>query len=295
MDLQLVLDQPQVAGPLALFPVYSNGPVAPDYLPGPRATDQLTINEQDGFAEVGQLTVINAADRPVLLVEGDTVLGAKQNRTLNVSVLIAARGTAAIPVSCVEAGRWGAPRAAGFSPRHAPGALRGPKTASVSRSVARGTGRQSNQGEVWENVGRYAAAFSVDSPTSALEDVHRSVERNVNKLDQNLRPSPDQRGVVVAIGSTVRSIDLFDKPETLDAYWEQLVHGYAVDALAQPDARATATLADAKAFVALMSEARVTDVSGVGLGEELHLTSTRIAGTGLRWAGAVCHLSAFAA
>jgi hypothetical protein len=73
------------------------------------------------------------------------------------------------------------------------------------------------------------------------------------------------------------------------------VHGYAIDALVQPHTQATATLADAKAFAALMSEARVTDVSGIGLGEELHFTSSRIAGTGLRWEGAVCHLAAFAA
>ena len=62
-------------------------------------------------------------------------------------------------------------------------------------------------------------------------------------------------------------------------------------ALGQP--LATATLADAKAFAAVLSEAQLTEVPGAGLGEELHLSSHQVAGVGLRWDGAICHLSAF--
>ena len=43
----------------------------------------------------------------VLFLEGEELVGAKQNRILNTSVLIAAHTKSKIPVSCVEAGRWG--------------------------------------------------------------------------------------------------------------------------------------------------------------------------------------------
>ena len=292
MELQLVLDKPHVAGPLALFPIFSDAPAAPDYLPGPRAVDLLEVSEREDGAAVPELLVRNLADAAVLLVEGETLVGTKQNRTLNVSVLVAPHHKTVIPVSCVEAGRWDAPQRAKRSPRHAPSGLRSFKTESVNRSVERGAGRHSNQGEVWAAVDSYATRFSVDSPTAALEDVHRSVHADVERLARDLEPATEQRGVLMAIGSTVRSLDLFDKPDSLAAYWDSLVRGYALDALGQP--AATATFADAKAFAARLNEATLSEVPGAGLGEELHLTSSDIVATGLRWQGAVCHLAAFA-
>jgi hypothetical protein len=292
MELQLVLDQPQVAGPLALFPVFSDAPSAPDYVPGPSAGDLIAVGERDDGAAVPELLVWNHAETPVLLVEGETLVGAKQNRTLNLSVLIAANTKTVIPVSCLEAGRWDAPKGATRSPRHAPGDLRKFKTESVNRSVARGTGRSSDQGEVWAAVDRYATRFAVESPTAALEDVHGAIDSDVQRLVRELRPVPEQRGVIVATGSTVRSLDLFDKADTLAVYWDGLMRGYAMDAIGQP--ATTATLADAKAFAAMLSEAQLTEASGAGLGDELHLSSHQVTGVGLRWEGAVCHLAAFA-
>ena len=292
MELQLTLDQPQVAGPLTLFPVYSDAPAAPDYLPGPRAVDLLEVSEREDGAAVPELLVRNLAGCPVLLVEGETLVGAKQNRTLNVSVLVAPHGKTVIPVSCVEAGRWNTPRSAKRSPRHAPSALRSFKTESVNRSVESGAGRRSDQGEVWAAVADYATHFAVASPTAALEDVHDSIHADVERLARDLTPAEGQRGVLMAVGSTVRSLDLFDKADTLAAYWDSLVRGYAMDALGQPPA--TATLADGNAFAAVLSEARWSESPGAGLGRELHLTSSDVVATGLHWAGAICHLAAFA-
>ena len=42
----------------------------------------------------------------VLLYDGEELVGAKQNRILNVTVLVAEQTGVRIPVSCVEQGRW---------------------------------------------------------------------------------------------------------------------------------------------------------------------------------------------
>jgi len=55
---------------------------------------------------VPNLAVDNKGERFVLFVEGQELRGAKQNRVLNASVLIAAHTKTVIPVSCVEQGRW---------------------------------------------------------------------------------------------------------------------------------------------------------------------------------------------
>ena len=53
-----------------------------------------------------ELLVENPLDADVLLYDGEELVGAKQNRILNVSVLAGAHSKLTIPVSCVEQGRW---------------------------------------------------------------------------------------------------------------------------------------------------------------------------------------------
>ena len=66
----------------------------------------LRIDEVSESGSVPQLAVANPTDANVLLYDGEELLGAKQNRILNVTVLVAAQSTTPIPVSCVEEGRW---------------------------------------------------------------------------------------------------------------------------------------------------------------------------------------------
>jgi hypothetical protein len=57
---------------------------------------------------VPELLATNPLESNVLLYDGEELLGAKQNRILNVTVLVAATSETRIPVSCVEEGRWSA-------------------------------------------------------------------------------------------------------------------------------------------------------------------------------------------
>ena len=53
-----------------------------------------------------ELMVENKGDMRVLFIEGEELVGAKQNRILNTSILVPAKSKTKIPVSCVERGRW---------------------------------------------------------------------------------------------------------------------------------------------------------------------------------------------
>jgi len=77
----------------------------------------LLVKELEDGASVGDLVVLNPTDANVLLYEGEEVLGAQQNRTFDVSVLVAASRSLRVPVSCVEHGRWdGARHGEAFRP-----------------------------------------------------------------------------------------------------------------------------------------------------------------------------------
>ena len=73
------------------------------------------VTELDAAGSVPELLAKNPLDSNVLLYDGEELLGAKQNRILNVTVLVPARSESKIPVSCVEEGRWHA-RSAHFAP-----------------------------------------------------------------------------------------------------------------------------------------------------------------------------------
>lgn len=65
-----------------------------------------TVEEVSESGSVPDLLVDNQGELRLLLLEGEELRGAKQNRVLNTSVLVAAHTRLKIPVSCVEQGRW---------------------------------------------------------------------------------------------------------------------------------------------------------------------------------------------
>src|SRR5262249_24781848 len=79
----------------------------------------FNVEEVSAAGSVPELAVRNPLEQKVLLYDGEELLGAKQNRILNVTVLVASESTTVIPVSCVEEGRWSARSAFFSSARHA--------------------------------------------------------------------------------------------------------------------------------------------------------------------------------
>src|SRR6266478_9684431 len=71
------------------------------------AEGKVRVTELNAGGSVPELRLENAADLPVLLVDGEELVGAKQNRVLNLTILAPPKHTTVIPVSCVESGRWG--------------------------------------------------------------------------------------------------------------------------------------------------------------------------------------------
>src|SRR4051794_8775907 len=80
MELELIVKDPLVRGPLALYPLFSAAPSAPPYLTGPEAErlGVLRVSEKPGGAAVPELAIHNTGALPLLLIEGETLVGAKQ-------------------------------------------------------------------------------------------------------------------------------------------------------------------------------------------------------------------------
>jgi hypothetical protein len=70
------------------------------------AAGWTVVTEVSEQGRVPELKVVNRGPKPTLIIDGEELLGAKQNRVVNLTILVAAKPELTIPVSCVEAGRW---------------------------------------------------------------------------------------------------------------------------------------------------------------------------------------------
>jgi hypothetical protein len=104
----LEISEPVSHGLLHIFPLLGDARAEQDLslLEDALQAGTLHIEELHEGGSVPELRVVNEGIFPVLILEGDELLGAKQNRVVNSSVLVAAESELILPVSCVERGRW---------------------------------------------------------------------------------------------------------------------------------------------------------------------------------------------
>lgn len=279
---------------VSLFPVHVLQPLPTRVITG--APGAVEITEADAES-VPTLAVTSLVDDPVLLVEGETLAGGLQQRTLNVSVLVPPRSRLDVPVSCVEASRWGGSRdfegVSGQTSRR----VRRAKAASVSRSVRETGHKHSDQMAVWASVDHELDRLDVASPTRNFADsdeLFTGDGRFAEALDElvELGPLPGQCGVVAAHGSRVVSAEVYATHDLLVAHWPNLVRAALLDAIDEPRSRPSATRA--LRFLRRLATGGGIDTVGVGMGRERHVESKRIVGQVLTLDDAVIHASAFA-
>ena len=231
---QVQVGQPIRYRTLSVFPLFDGSMTPVEYTLSDEGigSGSVAVEEVSESGSVPDLLVENKGDVRVLFLEGEELVGAKQNRVLNTSVLIAARSKTKIPVSCVEQGRWRyKSRKFGSSGSHSSSKLRYFLKSSVSRSVLARRGHRSDQGKVWEEVARQQSALGTPSRTSAMADTFRAYEEDVAEFREKLQYVDGACGLAVAIGKKVVAVDLFDKATTCRKVWQRLLSGYVLDAL----------------------------------------------------------------
>jgi len=225
---------------------------------------------------VPDLLVENKSDMRVLFIEGEELVGAKQNRILNTSVLIAAHTKSKIPVSCVEQGRWGySSRRFGSSGSHSPSKVRRALKASVSRSVREKRGHRSDQSEVWSEVACLHETHEISSATVAMSDAFDTHRDRIAEYRKGLKYVDGATGMAVAVGDHVISIDVFDKPATCEKVWDRLLSGVVFDALEAGETDQRATAADVERFVGNARDLSWEQAQSVGEGDEYRASSEK--------------------
>jgi len=214
---------------IALESVLPN--TSPDYLTFEQAQAGQAIEVHEAPMQTVPTVEARIGPKPVLVLGGDTIVGGAQNRIINISILLKAAATTAIPVSCLELGRWNDGRHF-QSGRPVDHSLRGMVSEQVTRGARASSGADANrfaadQGAIWQEIGERQGRAGFDSPTQAIHDVYLREERSVDDFVRAFPMPAGTRGVAIGLFDRLVGLDLFDSTETLERQWSRLVAGAA--------------------------------------------------------------------
>lgn len=256
---------------LALYPLYGESTSQVEYRLSEEALadESLLVEEVNDSGSVPELFVENKGDTQVLFLEGEELIGAKQNRVLNTSVLIGAQTRIKIPVSCVEQGRWGYnSRQFQSSGSHSPSKMRHRLKASVTQSLRESGEHRSDQGEVWSEVQELQCSHKVASPTMAMSDTFGACEMSITDYREKLPYVEGATGVAIVVGDRLVSVDMFDKPQTCEKVWKRLISGTILEALVAQSSENQACMEDVQRLLESTPAMKWESAKPVGQGEE---------------------------
>ncbi len=302
----LNVDNTQIHENMQVTPLYKEGkPYKREYLILDEAINQQVakVVEVSESGSVPELKFQNDSSSPILLLDGEELIGAKQNRIVNLTIMVGPERTIIIPVSCVESGRW-QDQSSEFktSERTLYSKVRAQKARHVTDSLKTAGHRRSNQDEVWNHINEKMHNMDSHSHTSAMgkmfDDNKSSLDDYVNafSFEQN------QCGAVFSIDGKIKGLELFDNQESYQLLMKKLLRSYALDAiearqqmeleLKKPDPVMTSEQ-EVSLFLKNLETVDVKQFPGTDLGDDLRLDAPEISGGGLYYQDKLIHLCVF--
>ena len=312
---------------LSVFPLYLKSGLTTRVKSGLVMIDKKLVNvkEVSDAGSVPTLYVRNDSDHHVLFVEGDQLVGAKQNRICNSSVLMAPQSFAEIPVSCVEQGRW-AKKSAAFASSSNAATPEMRKILKQSKREARQAYRlqqqrreqsvepasvvldhaavhQASQGAVWKKVASMQSSHAVPSQTSSMEDVFESKRSVIERALLTFKYPQDARGWIIAINGEIQTIEMFGKKKLCKKSWERVMRGCVLETMGKAgrpypnkknEACKIATIKEQQVLRAIdrLSKLVWEPVVAVSAGKEYRGDDGRLIGSQLHLDDHLVHLSA---
>ncbi len=281
----ITIGDPTHFGSLTIFPLLRGGGAhEPGYvlLDDTIAQGTARVTELEG-GTVPELQFTNLGDNPVLLLDGEELIGAKQNRTVNLTILAPAKRTIVIPVSCVEAGRWHQQTDEFRPAEHVMySRARAARAAQVTASIASAGTRRSDQGAVWDEIAAKSDRLGAASPTQAMSAMYDSHAVSMEPYLRAFAWTERQAGMLFAIGPSTLGMDLLDAPAAMQRIFPKLLRSYALDAI-EASRSQPAGMEVALEFLARLAAANTMADPAIGLGKDVRLIAEGLSGAAL-WA-----------
>jgi len=304
---ELRLGERQTEGPLAVFPLFANGHAeaggGQDAAPRRRRPRYITlrqalaegravITEVSEGGSVPELRVVNKGEARILVLDGEELRGAKQNRVLSTAILIDRQTTLVVPVSCTEQGRWAyASREFAESEILAERQVRFSMRSSTYAAMRSGTPVHADQGRVWSEVDALHGRHGTHSGTGAMRDAYEGKKLDLDRVIAAFPLVDGQNGLLVLHGSRVVGLDLVSRTAQYAELHDKLLRSYAFEALVRGGEPGDRPVAEA--FLQRIAVLPGQRFKSPGLGWDVRFDGAGVLGSALVYRGHAVHAAFF--
>lgn len=225
---EISVGNPLVYGNLAIYPIYlpGGGEKLGDILTLDEAleTGKFKITELEEGASVNLLEVHNKTNKYVVLLAGQIIHGAKQDRIISYDTVVPPKTTYFVDVFCVEAGRWNeVSDSFSYKGEIAPSAIR------------YSSQEEQNQGAIWDSVSSINEKNKVYSDSEALSASYNSEEyqelmEKYQSAFQDIAQDDEVVGVLAVSEGSIQAGDIFANHDLFAKVWDRLLTSYSMDA-----------------------------------------------------------------
>ena len=245
----------------------------------------------------------------MLLLDGEELRGAKQNRILNTTILVGPNSTLKVPVSCVEHGRWSYQEREFRESGHVMHReMRALNVRTVNQSLNSVGLFHSDQGEIWDKVAELACELKVPTATGAMRDVFEAKGADLDGYLKSFALAEGQKGILVFVDGAPAGLDFVSRPAAFASLFPKLVKSYAMEAMLVAErrrrgrgrgrgdaARAAAKPAadEAREFLKKAATCEEKKYESVGLGWSFRYAGPGLVGSALAFNDSIVHMAFF--
>lgn len=280
---------------LTIIPLIGNPIGGPDYCSLKKGIESgLRITEIGKEGEVPTLKATNESDRNVLIVDGEELAGAKQNRVLNTTVLIPAGAVIELPVSCTEQGRWHweSPAFMDSAVMMTPG-MRGRKIEAVGYNLENVGRFESNQSEIWYAIRSLSETHGSSSRTMAMKDAFEAKRDYMGEYLQAIPCLPSQCGMLAVIHGNVVSLEVISKPSVYTDLHAKLLGSLVMDMALWEPTSDSEWMDGVTVFLKHIQSCKQVSYPSIGMGQDVRFRGHHLIGSALQVEADFVHMTFF--
>ncbi len=174
--------------------------------------------------QIDNLEIENQGRTPLLMLDGEEVIGSLQNRIIACSTLIPERTRERVAVFCAEEGRWN--EIGGFKT----GFCSYPKIRAILSQKSHK--RTDLQHRVWNEIKRKLTTTRVSSATSSMHEIYTTLNNEIERYIEDFKGLDDNIiGFIGCAKNHILSCDIFLNPKIYKRFEPKLLRAYALDAI----------------------------------------------------------------
>ncbi len=181
--------------------------------------------------DINEVVLRYRGSDPLVMMEGEEVLGARQNRVFVTTLVAEEPVETPVPVVCVEEGRWSGGTTFRPSDTVAYPRLRAILSSSVFRNLTHTQTYKADQTAVWESIRSTLTRLQVQSRTQSLHDSFEQLREFLDDYLEDAAFPEDTQGLVSLAGGQILGMDLFASSTLFQKFQQWILRGYTLEAM----------------------------------------------------------------